>query len=540
MTGRRQGRGGQNRGGQPRGQTGWWSSPVYVALLLLLMAVPLLWPSFPPLDDVPTHMGRFRIQAGMADAPTLAAIFSIHWMPVGNLGVDLLVWLIQPWFGIELATKLVIILIPLVSAAGLLLIAKEAHGYLPASAAFALPLVYGYAFQYGFINFSLGAGLAFLCFGLVLRYQRLKRPIVWRLLILLGSIVIYFAHIFGWVVFGLLVGGNALYRHVISWRIGLGMIRAVVLEGLLLGLPLIPIVAWRSGDNAGETSPYFDILHKWGWIESAMRDRWVQWDGLSALGCVALIVLGIIGIARMSRRLLVIFLVMTAFYTVIPYAFFGLIYADMRIAPLAMAIGVVAVAPRAGWGKTMAALIALLAFGFVAARTATATVSYMRYAQDHDRWLQALPHIPKGSRVVAFIAPPCPRGWNVPRIVHLPSMAIVRRDAFANDQFDMPGAQLVEVGPSIPRAFAYHSSEQVRLPGCDRPEPLLSDRIAELPRDSFDQLWLLGVDPANRPKEKWLKPLWFDERSVLYAIVRQKPAVPAKAATGAALRGSAR
>ncbi|ATE64989.1 hypothetical protein [Rhizorhabdus dicambivorans] len=516
----------RNRSG---GTPGWWSSPIYVALLLLLMAVPLLWPAFPPLDDVPTHMGRFRIQAGMADAPTLAAIFSIHWIPVGNLGADMLVWLIQPWFGIELATKIVVILIPVISAGGLLLIAKEAHGELPASAAFALPLIYGYAFHYGFINFSLAAGLAFLLFGLVLRYQRLKRPLVWRMLILLGSVVIYFAHIFGWVVFGLLVGGNALYRHVTGWRISLGMIRAVLLEGLLLGLPLIPIMAWRSGDNGGETSAYFDILHKWGWVESAMRDRWVQWDGMSALLCVGLIALGIVGIARMNRRLLVIFLVMVAFYIFIPYAFFGLIYADMRIAPLMLAIGIVALAPRRGWGRTATAFIGLLAFGFVAARTATTTVSYARYAQDHDRWLKALPHIPSGARVVALIAPPCPRGWNVPRIVHLPSMAIVRRGAFANDQFEMPGAQLVEVGPSIPRDFAYHSSEQVRLPGCDRPEPLLAERIARIPQGAFDHLWLLGVDPANRPKEKWLRPIWFDERSVLYAIVRQKPAAAAKA-----------
>lgn len=505
------------------GQTGgWWSSGLYVALLLLLMIVPLIWPIFPPLDDVPTHMGRFRIQAGMAGAPTLSSIFSIDWMPVGNLGVDLIVLQLQPFTGIELATKIAVMLIAVLSAGGLLLIAREVHGEVPASAAFALPLIYSYSFQYGFINFSLGAALALLLFGLVLRYQRLKKPLIWGTLILVGSVLIYFAHIFGWVVFGLLIVGNALYRHISSWKISLAMVRVVILECIMLGLPLIPIVAWRSSDNQGETSAYFDILHKWGWIQSAMRDRWIQWDGLSALGCVGLIALGLAGIARMNRRLLVVFLVMTGFYVFIPYAFHGLIYADMRIAPLAMAIGVVALAPRPGWGRTAASLVALLAFAFVAARTAATTVSFMRYSQDHERYLQALPKIPRGARVVALIAPPCPRGWSAPRIVHLPSMAIVRRDAFVNDQFDMPGAQLVAVGPSIPRDFAYHSSEQVRLPGCDRPEPLLADRIAAIPRGAFDHLWLIGVDSANRPKEPWLRPIWSDDRSAVYAIFRQK------------------
>ena len=121
----------------------WWSSRVYIALLLLLMAAPLLWPAVPPLDDMPTHLGRFRIQAGMAGAPTLAGIFSIHWMPVGNLGVDVAVLLLQPLLGVEHAAKLVVILIPMISAAGLLLIASEAHGEVPAATPFALPLIYG-------------------------------------------------------------------------------------------------------------------------------------------------------------------------------------------------------------------------------------------------------------------------------------------------------------------------------------------------------------------------------------------------------------
>ena len=504
-----------------RSKQAWWSSKPYIAFLLVLTVVPLLWPAVPPLDDMPTHLGRFRIQGGTGGAPTLAAIFSVNWLPVGNYGVDLPVLLLQPLMGVEPAAKLVVMLIPMLSAAGLLLIAREAHGEMPPSVGFALPLIYSYPFHYGFINFSMASALALLCFGLVLRYQRLKRPTVWHLLILLGSVVIYGAHVFGWVVFGLLIGGNALYRHVTSWKIGLAMVRALFLESVLLGLPLIAIAAWRSADNRGETTAYFDIANKWGWIESAMRDRWVQWDGMSALGCVGLILLGIFGVGRMSRRLLIILMVMAMFFAFIPYAFHGLIYADMRIAPLMLAIGVIAVAPRPGWGRAAASSIAMLALAFVTARTATTSYSFVRYAQDHERYLQALPHVPRGARVVALIAPPCPRGWSVPRMVHLPSMAIVRRDAFVNDQFDMPGAQLVAVGPQIPANFAYHSSEQVRLPGCDRPEPLLADRIAAIPRGAFNQLWLIGVGPAGRPRQPWLRPVWSDERSVLYTINRQ-------------------
>jgi hypothetical protein len=48
---------------------GWWSSPLYIALLALLAAVPLLWPSIPPLTDLmaygplPRRTGRSRLAA---------------------------------------------------------------------------------------------------------------------------------------------------------------------------------------------------------------------------------------------------------------------------------------------------------------------------------------------------------------------------------------------------------------------------------------------------------------------------------------------
>ncbi|WP_395334495.1 hypothetical protein WBP06_23540 [Novosphingobium sp. BL-8H] len=496
----------------------WWSRRDYNALLILLMVLPLLWPAVIPLEDLPGHMGRFRIQAGVSDAPTLAETFSIHWMPVGNLGIDLIVLALQPVLGIELATKLAIILLIITLLVGLLIVIKEAHGEIPATAAFALPLAYAYPFQFGFVNFWLASGLALLIFGLVLRYQRLERSRAWRLLILFGSLAIYFAHIFGWVFFALMVGGNSLYRHFKHYGLTRTAIRDIILEGLLLCLPLVFIALWRSTDSGGETSSYFDIFHKWGWIESSLRDRWVQLDGQSALGCVALIILGLVGALRMNPRLLTILAVLTAFYLFIPFAFHGLIYADMRIAPLLLAIGIAALAPRAIMGKRVAAMLAIAALVFVCVRTAAMTYSYVLASDDQENYLLALDHIPKGSRVVALVAPDCPRGWSGSRITSLASMAIVRRDAFVNAQFEMPGAQLVAVSPSIPREFAYGTSSLVRLPDCDRPEPKLAERIDQIPYDAFDHVWLLGVGPNDRPSVPQLRLVWSNNQSAVYAI----------------------
>ena len=209
---------------------------------------------------------------------------------------------------------------------------------------------------------------------------------------------------------------------------------------------------------------------------------------------------------------------LTGFYLFIPFAFHGLIYADMRLAPLLLAIGIAALAPRTIMGKRVAAMFAVAALVFVCVRTAAMTYSYVLASDEQENYLLALDHIPKGARVVALVAPDCPRGWSGPRITSLASMAIVRRDAFVNAQFEMPGAQLVAVSPSIPRAFAYGTGSLVRLPDCDRPEPKLTERIAQIPYDAFDHVWLLGVGPRDRPSVPRLRLVWSNDHGAVYAI----------------------
>jgi len=223
----------------------------------------------------------------------------------------------------------------------------------------------------------------------------------------------------------------------------------------------------------------------------------------------------------MNPRLLTIFALLAGFYLFIPFAFHGLIYADMRIAPLVLAIGIAALAPRAIMGKRVAAMLAITALVFVCVRTAATTYSYVLTSNDQENYLLALDHIPEGSRVAALAAPDCPRGWSGSRITSLASMAIVRRDAFVNAQFEMPGAQLVAVSRSMPREFAYGTGSLVRLPHCDRPEPKLAERIVQIPYEAFDHVWLLGVGPSDRPTAPRLRLVWSNDQSAVYAIAAE-------------------
>ncbi len=83
-----------------------------------------------------------------------------------------------PIFGLELAVKLIVIAIPVLTVTGPALdrARGEVQGRIPATALFALPLAYSYPFQFGFVNFALAMALALNLFGcLWLRMGRLAR-----------------------------------------------------------------------------------------------------------------------------------------------------------------------------------------------------------------------------------------------------------------------------------------------------------------------------------------------------------------------------
>ena len=161
----------------------WWQTRWFVLGATLLAIVPLLWPDIPPLVDLPGHMGRYRVQLDYAKYPWLDDWYNFQWSLIGNLGVDLLIIPLSKLFGLELAVKLIVMTIPAMTVAGLLWIAREVHGRIPATALFALPLAYSFPFHFGFVNFALSMAFALLAFGLWLRLARLGK-LMWRNIVL--------------------------------------------------------------------------------------------------------------------------------------------------------------------------------------------------------------------------------------------------------------------------------------------------------------------------------------------------------------------
>ena len=290
---------------EDRNDRGWWNRPAYLVLLALLFAIPLLYPAIPPLGDLPGHLGRYRVELGIGDSPWLGRWFDYRWRPIGNLGVDLLILPLAPLIGLEPAVKLIILCIPPLTGLGFLLAAREAHGRVPPTAAFALPLAMGYPFHFGFVNFALSMALAYPAFGLWLRLGRLGRTRLRDYIFVVFSCVIWFAHAFGWAVLCLLCFSAEFAgrrERGVGWIDGwIAAARAC----LPLTPPILLMLLWHEDSASAQTTTFF--FHwkaKIGWLQSVLRDRWVRLDGDMALVLAGLVGLGFIRVLRFERRLL--------------------------------------------------------------------------------------------------------------------------------------------------------------------------------------------------------------------------------------------
>ena len=406
------------------------------------------------------------------------------------------------------------------TVAGFLWVAREVHNRLPPTVAFALPFAFGHPYLFGFVNFTLSMAIAFLAFGLWLRLGRLGRTSLRAALFVPVSFVLFFCHTFGWGTLGLLAfSAEAVRQHdkgMTWWKAGL----RAALHAAVMIWPAFVMLAWRSTVQSGGTADWFNMVAKANWIMMALRDRWQWYDFACALGILVLIVE-----ARrrpeltFSRNLAFSALVLLVGFLILPRIVFGSAYADMRLAPYMIATAVLAIRFRSETVMPMARKLALLGVAFYAMRLVTTTISLATAANDQHARLEALNHVPRGARLVSLVGQECHRLWTLPRNTHLPAMAIVRREAFSNDQWAVEGANLLSVRYREAGHFFADPSQIVRPAECPNRDAWAVDRsLRAIPHDAFDYLWLIDVPPHDPASLNGMTLVWRGPGSLLYAV----------------------
>lgn len=500
----------------------WWENGWFIGFLLFLSVVPLLWPTFPPLNDLTGHMGRYRVQLDIASDPVLQQFYQYDWALILNLGGDLLMELLGPIFGVELGTKLLIILTMLLMATGLLWIAKEVHGRIPPTAMLALPFLYGHVASFGFINYILSVALAFNLFALWIYCGRKEKLGLRTWVMVPAAFILAICHIYGWGILGLLVFGYELHRaqrhgatlFTAGWRAG---INCLVLAG-----PILILLLWRT-EAAGHsrTEQWFHLSTKFGWVMTALRDRWGEFDSFSMIVLLAILAGGILSrqtpIAPSMRAPLIL---LVAAFLVVPFWLMSSAYADMRLAPVLVMLLCVSISLPKTNNRQKIQLVAILAFAFCGIRIGGNTVSYFLYDRDFKRELIALDHIPKHARLYSAARFDCGYDWFANRKEHLSSLALVRNRAYANDQWVAEGAQSIRSKINAP-GYAVDGSQFVTSPQCtDQLQYEINRKLTNLPRDQFDYVWLIDTPPHSPQSVEGMTLLWADRNSAVYRINR--------------------
>ena len=287
---------------------------------------------------------------------------------------------------------------------------------------------------------------------------------------------------------------------------------------LPLATPIAMFVAWRPSGAAAGSDYIESLLHKPGWLAMILRDRWAALDIVATALIVMLIYRAVRSPAyRRAAPVAAAAIGLFVLFVVLP---FGSANIDARIAPFVLMLALLAfgAAPSNARG---AARLALLGLIFFLARTVATATSLAIESNEWQRRLEALDHLPRGARVAAFVTNPCPQPWNIGKSNHLASMAVVRRAAFTNDQFDLGGNALMRVVAPGLGAYATDPSQIVTDGPCAAAREIrpLAERLAGLPRDRFDYVWLIAppatLDPALL---RGLVPVWRGGGDTLFRI----------------------
>ena len=496
----------------------WWETRLCLALVVLATMLPLVYPPVPPLVDLFGHMGRYRVELDLHHSPWLRQYYDYHWAAIGNLGVDLLVIPLGKLLGLEAAVKLIVLLTPPLTAIGMLWVAREVHGRIPPTALFALPFIYGFPFLFGFVNFTLSVALAFLAFGLWLRLGRLDRTILRSWLFVPISVAVFFCHTYGWGLLGLMCfSADAVRLHDRGrtwWRAGL----EAALHTSVMALPLFIMVAWRGETHGGSTSDWFNWRIKWHWIYMALRDRWMLFD-IGSLVAAALIFAYALVSRKLtfSRNLAFSAIVLAVSFAILPRIIFGSAYADMRLVPYLMAVGLLAIRFHGRPDRMTAQVLGVLGLIFFATRTVANTISLGMAANDQTAKMQAIELMPKGARVISLVGMGCKEYWPMLRNGHLGAMVVVRRQGFSNDQWLLEGVNMLDLKYRAAGYFAADPSQLVRPNHCIDPlHRMIDDSLTNLPRKDFDYVWLIDAPPYSPSTVADMKPVWRGPDSILY------------------------
>jgi hypothetical protein len=172
--------------------------------LAIALCLPLLATQTPALLDYPNHLARVFILTHWNSDPQLQTFYRINWQPIPNLALDGLGVVLNRILPIFLTGQIILLTAAMLLATGIVALSAALYHRPQFGCLLGFFFVFSEMFVLGFVNVLLGFGL---CLWATAAYCWLRKRKWW--LSILGSaafaIVLYFAHLFAFAAYGLII-----------------------------------------------------------------------------------------------------------------------------------------------------------------------------------------------------------------------------------------------------------------------------------------------------------------------------------------------
>jgi hypothetical protein len=488
-----------------------------MAAVLLL---PFLLVDVPLVLDYPNHLARIFVLAHPFD-PILSRFYAPHWSILPNLGFDMIGVALLKILPVHVGGRVLLALSLLAPPLGVLAYSRAAFGRVTGWALASSLTAFNGVFFLGFMNFLLSLGLAFAAAGLWLVLRRRG----WAEVVVAGALsstVLFFCHIFGVLLFALLIGCAELEK---LWQTrktlnGFDVVRAAAMLALTLA-PAVILYALSPLSGAGTSADgWADFSHKaWEVFTPFMTPSKsvTLLTGFCALGFLIWHIRG----ARFAPGARPALLLMALIFAGAPDTLKGGTFLDVRLAlifGLLLFAGIAPAPTRPRWWILLLAALLVLRSGVVA-------FAWYDHRQDLADLRATIAYVPPGAKVLAA------QGEAPDRLVmpglyrldsHLPALLLIERRAFWPLLFADPSQQPLMVRPPYDDIAEPSLSENVDwlvlLHPISPEAAALTDYLQNW-RGNFDYVLLIDPPPSG-PLPSGLTLVHGGGIAALYRITR--------------------
>ncbi len=491
-----------------------------IVAFLTVALIPLFTCSPLPLADYPNHLARMYIITSLGHSPLLQRYYEIHWQLIPNLALDLVVPPLARFMPLEWAMLLFtgITLVSLVT--GCFAVHRALFGRLSYAPFAVFLLLYNRQFLWGFLNYLFSLGLALLTFALWVALRR--KPIGVRCgIFVILALMVFVSHLAGFGVLGVLIVGYEVHSFL-QGKDCRALRNDLVAATIVLGLPAALFLLFSPTRTRSTPSALWELRSRIIGLMDAFNNYTLALDAATFLLVVTAIGVGLLlRKARLHSRMWLPLVSLALIYCVINPQLLGATGADRRLIPALFLV----LACSLEWNVRERYFVAAIGLVFLV-RTAVVIKNWSAANVIYSANVQVIDQIPRGVKVAAAVGELNFPQLNNPPVLHLPNMAVIRRQVLINSLFVYDGVQPLRFKPEYKGLFdtgIYSQLYEVDVrahPNGKGPLITTLNPFERIHLTGFDYLLLVNKRYFGYPVPGSLRPVYSAADTVLYQVLR--------------------